>query len=86
MSIKYSAAAFAVTTLLAGGAMAQMSGESAPAGGSTNAPKFEEVDQNADGNITADEAQDTWLASVFVQVDANQDGVISKSEYEMAIG
>ena len=49
-------------------------------------PKFEAVDTNQDEVITPSEAQGTWLAQVFGDVDANQDGLINRNEYESAIG
>lgn len=47
-------------------------------------PAFEELDANIDGVITADEAQETWLAAVFQDVDQDKDGVINRSEYDTA--
>lgn len=48
---------------------------------------FEEIDVNADGVITATEAQqkDTWVASNFATIDSDQDGYISKQEFEEAL-
>jgi hypothetical protein len=49
-------------------------------------PAFSELDQNADGAITPDEAKDTWLAMSFTEVDSNHDGLVSQPEYEKAKG
>jgi hypothetical protein len=49
-------------------------------------PKFEAVDTNQDEVITPSEAEGTWLAQVFGDVDANQDGLINRTEYESAMG
>ena len=47
-------------------------------------PAFEEIDKNADGAITAKEAEASWLAESFLQVDVDKDGSVSKEEYEKA--
>jgi hypothetical protein len=49
-------------------------------------PSFETMDSNLDGLITPDEAEGSWLASVFTDADANQDGLINREEYETALG
>lgn len=49
-------------------------------------PSFEAVDTNKDEVITPSEAEGTWLAQVFGDVDANQDGLVNRNEYESAIG
>jgi hypothetical protein len=46
-------------------------------------PAFEEVDTNADGNISLEEAQ-AIEGLDFATADANQDGVLSQEEYEAA--
>lgn len=46
-------------------------------------PAFEEVDANADGGISQEEAQ-AIEGLDFATVDANQDGVLSREEYEAA--
>ncbi len=48
-------------------------------------PSFETVDANLDGVITPSEAEGSWLAEVFADVDANQNGLIDRNEYETAI-
>lgn len=48
-------------------------------------PAFEEIDTNLDGGITKAEAQDTWLAAEFENVDSDGNGRVSRSEYEEAI-
>ena len=48
-------------------------------------PSFETVDSNLDGFITLDEAEGSWLADVFAVVDANEDGLVNRSEYETAM-
>jgi hypothetical protein len=35
--------------------------------------------------ITPSEAEGSWLAEVFADVDANQNGLIDRNEYETAI-
>jgi len=49
-------------------------------------PKFEELDKDANGGISAVEATNTWLAESFSKADANQDGNVTKDEYEDATG
>ena len=49
------------------------------------APKFEELDKNADGRITTSEAQGTWLADKFTVADANRDGNVTRTEYETIV-
>ncbi len=51
-----------------------------------DAPAFEELDKNEDGVIRLDEARGTWLESSFAQVDANQDGYVTRAEYKEATG
>jgi hypothetical protein len=48
-------------------------------------PTFETVDANLDGVITPTEAEGTWLADVFADVDADEDGLINRNEYDTAI-
>lgn len=49
-------------------------------------PTFEQMDRDGNGVITTNEAQESWLEDMFAQVDVNQDGQITKAEYEQAIG
>ena len=49
-----------------------------------DAPAFEELDKNADGAITPDEARQTWLEKEFAKVDTNQDGYVTRTEYKEA--
>lgn len=49
---------------------------------STDVPKFEELDSNADGMITPTEARGTWLATNFTKADSNQDGNVTRAEYD----
>lgn len=51
----------------------------------SNRPSFETVDSNLDGVITPEEAKGSWLASVFADVDTNQDGLVNRNEYETAM-
>ena len=51
----------------------------------TEKPSFDSVDANLDGVITPAEAEDTWLAVWFSEVDINQDGLVNRSEYESAL-
>lgn len=64
-----------------GAALAQQMGKPTPP---ADAPTFDEIDKNADGAITPDEARDNWLAKSFTEVDTNKDGRISQPEYEKA--
>jgi EF hand len=48
-------------------------------------PSFETMDANLDGVITPTEAEGSWLAEVFADVDANEDGLVNRNEYETAI-
>lgn len=53
------------------------------------APSFSEVDQDANGLISQEEAQnagDQQLADNFDQADANADGYINRSEYDSLLG
>ena len=50
----------------------------------TTKPSFETLDINRDGLITPAEAKGTWLANAFPDVDANQDGIVNRNEYETA--
>jgi Ca2+-binding EF-hand superfamily protein len=56
----------------------------APESEAMDKPAFDELDANIDGVITLDEAQETWLAAVFQDVDQDKDGVINRSEYDTA--
>jgi hypothetical protein len=51
---------------------------------SAQAPMFEELDANTDGAITEDEAANSWLAGTFSDVDTDQNGYVTKAEYEEA--
>jgi len=66
---------------IAGTALADDGGMTAPP---SDRPAFTDIDQNADGAITPDEARDTWLALSFTEVDTNHDGQVSQPEYEKA--
>jgi len=66
---------------IAGTALAGDAGNSNPR---DNPPAFKDLDKNADGAISPDEARDTWLAMAFDEVDVNHDGQISEVEYEEA--
>lgn len=48
---------------------------------------FEEIDVNADGVITATEAQqkDSWVASNFNTIDSDQDGYITRKEFDQVV-
>ena len=48
---------------------------------------FEEIDVNADGVITVTEAQkkDSWVASNFTTIDSDQDGYITKKEFDQVV-
>ena len=52
----------------------------------TDVSAFEEIDTNADGMISATEAQekDAWVAGNFKTIDSNRDGYISKDELTKA--
>jgi hypothetical protein len=45
---------------------------------------FEELDANTDGAITEDEAANSWLAGTFSDVDTDQNGYVTKAEYDEA--
>ena len=48
-------------------------------------PAFEEIDANADGQITQDEAAaHPAVMDKFTDLDANQDGALSQDEYAAA--
>lgn len=52
-------------------------------------PAFSEVDQDANGLITQEEAEEAGAQQVadnFDQADANADGYINRSEYESLLG
>lgn len=85
MDMKISALAIALTTAaLTGAANAQV-----PGMGDTiaqgEAPTFDQIDRNMDGSITTREAEGTWLAGSFAEVDANKDGLVDKQEYNEAL-
>ena len=48
-------------------------------------PAFDEVDVNHDGRLTMSEAA-VVAALDFGKADTNRDGVLSRSEYEAAVG
>lgn len=79
----------AITTLLAGGLLTfALSGFACDDKGEiaeSEKPDFDTVDANLDGVITPAEAEETWLAAAFADVDVNQDGLVNRSEYESAI-
>jgi hypothetical protein len=50
-----------------------------------DAPSFEEVDQNADGMISQEEAAAVEGLDLAT-ADTNQDGSLDRTEYEAAIG
>ena len=54
----------------------------------TEVAAFEEIDANADGMISAAEAQekDAWVAGNFKTIDSNRDGYISKDELNKVAG
>jgi Ca2+-binding EF-hand superfamily protein len=54
----------------------------------TDVAAFEEIDTNADGMISAAEAQekDSWVAGNFKTIDSNRDGYISKDELNKVTG
>jgi len=83
MNLKFPLLFASLTLGIAGTALAEDAGQTAaPA----ERPAFAELDQNADGAITPDEAKETWLAISFVEVDTNQDGQVSQPEYDKAKG
>ena len=47
-------------------------------------PTFEELDKNEDGVILPEEARGTWLEKAFNEVDTNQDGYVTRAEYQEA--
>lgn len=51
----------------------------------TGQPAFEELDLDRNGQITKVEAEDSWLAAAFTRVDANEDGMVNRKEYDSAI-
>lgn len=48
--------------------------------------QFSQVDTNADGLISEDEAQGTPVADNFNQADTNGDGYVNQSEYNSMLG
>lgn len=85
MNIKKSALLTAIAGLLASLTFAAQAQSQSPAQSDTpETPTFEQLDANADGAISNDEAQDTWLADSFSQIDVNQDGYVTKAEYDAA--
>jgi len=60
--------------------------ESQPANSpAADKPAFEKLDTNLDGEISKDEAANSWLAPVFAKVDTDHNGLINKTEYDSAI-
>lgn len=50
-------------------------------------PAFDEIDANADGRVTRDEAMAaTGLSESFDELDANADGALTRDEYEIEAG
>ena len=71
--------------VLSASALAQVpSNSTAPSGGTTQAtPTFESLDTNADGRISASEAQASpSLASKFTMLDKQNKGYITKEEFQ----
>lgn len=58
-------------------------GFSAAAVAQQQAPSFEEVDQNSDGMISQEEAQQVEGLD-FATADENQDGQLDRQEYQQA--
>ncbi len=48
-------------------------------------PAFDQLDQNHDGKISAAEAKGSWLSQSFAKADSDQDGFVSRDEYEHAV-
>jgi hypothetical protein len=48
-------------------------------------PAFDKLDADRDGQITPDEARETWLAAVFHNVDVDSDGAVNRAEYDSAL-
>ncbi|MFK7829685.1 MAG: hypothetical protein AB8B57_07910 [Congregibacter sp.] len=84
MNMKTLVLTIGATGVISAAAVAQLpSMDSAIAQG--EAPSFEQIDANMDGNITTREAEGTWLAGSFATVDANKDGLVDEKEYTQAI-
>lgn len=71
-----------VTLLALGFSAAALAQESAQAP-ATQAPSFEEVDENTDGMISREEAQNVEALD-FDEADENEDGRLDREEYRKA--
>lgn len=58
-----------------------------PAVAQDTAAVFAALDTNSDSRISAEEAQrNTFVTSMFSQVDTNTDGFLTKAEFDVAFG
>jgi len=82
---KATAAVAAFALLLSGFAMNSIAGDKEQPKDEQK-PAFEQLDTDRDGQITQSEAQETWLADVFQNVDQDSNGKVNRSEYDLAMG
>lgn len=84
------ALAIACASFFAAGAALAQDAQTTPPPTSTTPPQatdFKQLDSNADGSISKDEAAvDAQLASDFARRDVNGDGKLSESEFASASG
>lgn len=79
-------ALFLALALASGVAFAERGGEepippAASSSGSYSQNGFEQLDVNGDGQLSQDEAQAGALPEMFLFMDRNQDGALSRSEF-----
>lgn len=73
----------ATTALLSLGTLTAVAQDDTQTQGRDTDSAFSVIDQNGDGNIDQDEAQNSGISdSRFESMDSNGDGQVSRSEYE----
>jgi hypothetical protein len=68
--------------LFSGAALAQTPDPETP---QPEKPAFNQLDADGDNYISQSEANNSWLAGYFTEVDSDNDGRISKIEYEKVV-